>query len=224
MTPFPFSNMETYTITFGDVAENHTRMEQIGHKSDRGFTLNELQQAHGWFLNRGVTASLLELNSLVDIPTEPAYLLLIPNGLKALCNPDSFHLEQRQLEKDTKALMYGRVVNKHARHNLCFSDVGHEPNYEAGQGRVVSFDNVPILKHVRDVLSEIIPGEKLQAEGNYYYDVTKCGIGFHGDSERRKVIAIRTGASMSLHYQWYQDNNRIGTRGGITLNHGDMYS
>lgn len=27
-------------------------------------------------------------------------------------------------------------------------------------------------------------------EGNYYYDINKTGIGFHGDSERKKVIAI----------------------------------
>jgi hypothetical protein len=54
-----------------------------------------------------------------------------------------------------------------------------------------------LLKKVRETLPEII-GEKannLVAEGNYYYDISKCGIGFHGD-------AIRTGATLPLHFQY----------------------
>ena len=88
--------------------------------------------------------------------------------------------------------MYGRVVNKHARHNLCFGEAHQAPNYEEGMGTVYAFDEVPLLKKIRSQLGEII-GEKgvnLQAEGNYYYDVNKCGIGFHGDTERKKVIAF----------------------------------
>ena len=34
--------METYTITFGDVAENHAKMEQIGKLADNGFSLSDL--------------------------------------------------------------------------------------------------------------------------------------------------------------------------------------
>ena len=54
--------------------------------------------------------------------------------------------EQDVLEKDTQAFMYGRVVNKHARHNLCFSEEQQEPNYEEGKGRVYAFNEVPLLK------------------------------------------------------------------------------
>ena len=28
----------------------------------------------------------------------------------------------------------------------------------------------------------------LVAEANYYYDLEKCGIGYHGDAERRIVV------------------------------------
>lgn len=69
-------------------------------------------------------------------------------------------------------------------------------------------------------------GEKaqnLKGEGNYYYDVTKCGIGFHGDSERRKVIAIRLGASIPIHYQWFQRNLPTGNRMIFPLDDGDIY-
>ena len=43
----------------------------------------------------------------------------------------------------------------------------------------------------------------LEIEGNLYYDTSKCGIGFHGDSERKKVIACSLGKSRPIHWQWY---------------------
>ena len=61
---------------------------------------------------------------------------------------------------------------------------------------------MPITKIVMEKFVEYF-GEKagnLKGEGNYYYDVKTCGIGFHGDSERRKVVAIRLGASIPMHY------------------------
>ena len=43
--------------------------------------------------------------------------------------------------------------------------------------------------------------------------VVKNGIGFHGDAERKEVIAIRTGNHiMPLHYQWYFKSQRVGQR------------
>ena len=119
----------------------------------------------------------------------------------------------------------GRWVNKHARHNLCFADEEQDADFETGKGTVVSFKDMPLLEKVRKQLPEII-GEKarnLVAEGNQYYDSNFCGIGFHGDGERNLVIAIRLGASMPLHYQWYLRFNRIGKRAEFVLNDGDMY-
>jgi hypothetical protein len=45
-----------------------------------------------------------------------------------------------------------------------------------------------------------------------YYDNSKCGIGFHGDGERRKVIALRLGDSLPICYQWFKDGNPCGNR------------
>ena len=39
-------------------------------------------------------------------------------------------------------------------------------------------------------------GENLICEGNRYFDIKKCGIGWHGDSERKKVIGLRLGEKM----------------------------
>lgn len=62
----------------------------------------------------------------------------------------------------------------------------------------------------------------MKAEGNYYYDIAKCGIGFHGDSERKKVIALRLGASLPLQYRFYQ-GGAVGVRMKLMLHHSDLY-
>ena len=63
----------------------------------------------------------------------------------------------------------------------------------------------------------------MACEGNYYYDVSKCGIGFHGDGERKRVVGLRLGASIPLHYQWFHKSRPVGERSIIMLNHGDLY-
>lgn len=108
--------------------------------------------------------------------------------------------------------MYGRIVNKKARYNLCYGDECQEPDYQHAKGRVVAYEDVPLLKKMRERLCEVV-GQKannLVAEGNYYYDLSQCGIGFHGDAERKKVIAVRLGADCPLDYHWFYRNAPIG--------------
>jgi len=65
--------------------------------------------------------------------------------------------------------------------------------------------------------------EPLKGEANYYYDVDNCGIGYHGDAERRKVVAFRMGETMPIHFQWYQKSLPVGENVKIMLEDGDMY-
>ena len=125
----------------------------------------------------------------------------------------------------SKKFAYGKVMNKLARHNLCYADFAQEPDYESGRGRVVAYDSVPLLNRLRAGLREVLKekGDDLKCEGNRYYDVKKCGIGWHGDSERKRVVAFRAGASMRIGYQWYKEGERIGARFTETMHHGDMY-
>ena len=108
---------------------------------------------------------------------------------------------------------------------MCFGDESQEPNYEEKKGTIIGFDRVKLLKKLRDNLGEILgkQASNLEVEGNYYYDVKKCGIGFHGDSERKKVIAASLGASRPIHWQWYENSKPIGRRIKLQLNNGDMY-
>lgn len=228
------SSLKTFSLTFGDVAENHKGMQKIGNLSDEGFNLNNLINIKNVFESKGCKCELLNLHWLLDDEEiqrhNPAFILIIKNAVNALLDDENgrnlLFDEQDKLEKDTKAFMYGRVVNKHARHNLCFSELHQEPNYEEGRGRIYAFSEVEILNKIRLKLGEFI-GEKaldLQAEGNYYYDINKCGIGFHGDTERKKVIAIRLGATIPLCYKWYHNNKNISDLLTIAnIEHGDMY-
>ena len=224
--------MQTITITLGDQAENHRGMQKIGELSDEGFSYTDLKKAKKWFDEKKIDTEIIklheELQSIFEDTNEiipKAYILIARKGLGAIVNIAEFFNEQDALEKDTKAKMYGRVVNKTARHNLCFAEESQEPDYENGKGRIIAFNDVPLLKKFRKTLPKII-GEKaknLMAEGNYYYDITKCGIGFHGDSERKKVIAVRVGQTMPLHYQWYYENEELGPRIKLSIDDGDIY-
>ena len=221
----------TITITFGDQAENHVGMQKLGQMATQGFTLADIQQAKNLFEASGYVCEFIKLHKAIPNPAEKAAVLIVRGGADCLledwdANSDDMLFEQQLMEWDSKAKMYGKVVNKHARYNLCYGDVGQEPDYPNGLGRIIKFDGVPCTKIIRNKLPEYFGAKAadLVAEGNMYYDISRCGIGFHGDSERKKVIAVRLGASMPLHYQWFYRNNPVGSRIKLELNNGDLYA
>jgi hypothetical protein len=216
---------ETITLTFGDVAENHKGMQQIGNLSQNGFKLEDLQRVQKYFYDMKVNTTLYKLNIDEIKDAEDAYILIIKSGLQSLTNIHKFYEEQKDLNWDSKAKMYGRVVNKTARHNLCFSDFSQTADYENSKGTIVDINTTQMLKDVKNKLESILGecGIGLQVEGNRYYDVKKCGIGFHGDTERKKVLGIRLGADFSLVYRWFQNSMPVGEPIKFTLCNGDIY-
>jgi hypothetical protein len=225
----------TITITFGDMAENHVGMEQIGElgEAGSGFTYDDLCEIKEYSESQGFNISLHDLNELGDAPDESdkAYLLIFHEGAKCLLEyygqytMEDLYAEQMAMPVDKHAYMYGRVVNKKARWNLCFDEESIEPDYENKKGRIVGKSDIPVLNELYEIIENQI-GEKasnLKGEGNYYYDPSRCGIGFHGDSERRKVIGVRIGQTMPLCYQWYHNRERIGTKITFNIDGGDIY-
>jgi len=239
------------TITFGEIAENHAGMQKIGTElpsgaasggAEAGFSFDELQRIGKQLNDSGLcVCEFIALNTpniLASVQDEEvrkkslatdAGILILRNGVNAVLGradgADSLFTEQAKLPVDTKALMRGRVVNKQARYNLCFSDFAQDPDYAQGRGRVINFSAVPITSELRDRLPAFLgaKADGLQGEGNYYYDVRKCGIGFHGDGERQIVIGTRLGAKFPLEYQWFYAGTPIGDRIRVELNHGDIY-
>lgn len=214
--------MSTITITFGEQAENHVGMQKIGEKAEEGFSVQELKEAME-ILSDSTYCELIDL-SIPEFKGEAA-VLVIRDGVRLFVDREDLWKELTELPVDKKAKMWGRVVNKTARHNVCFSDFDQNPDYESGKGTVISWDRVPNLSCIRDELPGFL-GKKalnLKAEGNYYYDSKKCGIGWHGDSERTRVVALRLGVPLPLYFRWYMKSEPISDRIRIDLNDGDMY-
>eukprot|EP00940_MAST-03C_sp_MAST-3C-sp2_P001638 g1638.t1 len=232
---FRIPRHETISLTFGDRAENHAGMQCIGDLAESGFTYEELQKMNAKWIEAGAKTELISLHERLpseDLRSDRAHrsgVLIIRNGLAHLLKKeraaDDLWREQRRLDFDKKALFRGKVKNKRARWNLCFAERKQEPDYAQGKGRIVAFDDCAHLKELRGSLASAF-GEKaanLYAELNMYYDVTKCGIGFHGDSERKIVICARIGASMPMDFQWFLRFRPVGERCSFVLNHGDVY-
>ena len=229
------------TLTYSYTVENHVGMEILGdHSKGKGKTFDELLGCRKIIKERYPEAECY-VNLLNDYLPEDkncenlAGVLIFKDGVNHILNKigktsvDLFN-EHDVLEKDTKYFDTRRqkVLNKHARHNLCFKDEDQEPDYENKKGTVVSFNRLPLTKYVREEF-EFIFGEKdLNCEGNYYYDLLKTGIGFHGDSERLDVYGARIGednkSGFPLHFQWYQNRQRVGERCIFDLKNGDIYS
>lgn len=211
--------MSAISITFGERVENHHGMQMVGSLAESGFTIEELKNIQEKFGGELIMISdVLPENERIE---NEAAILIIKNFFDA----ESLLKEQIGLDYDTKAKMRGKVVNKRARYNLCFCDFSQQPDYDNGMGRILNFKDLPILDSIRNKISQNF-GEKanlLNAESNLYYDIKKCGIGFHGDSERRIVICLRIGERMGLHYQWYQNSERKFGRVDLKLENGDMY-
>ncbi|CAI2358303.1 Hypothetical protein MVR_LOCUS8 [uncultured virus] len=221
--------LQTFTLTFGDQAENNVGMVKIGTMADHGFDLDDFNSAKDYFTTRGIDTTIHDLSAAIKDThpnVSPAYLLIAKKGLSSIVDSEAFYQEQLALPKDTLAKSRGKVVNKRARYNLCFDDTATVANYEEGQGTIIAYDTVPLMNTTRQALP-LIFGPKatnLKCEGNYYYDVSKCGIGFHGDAERKLVIGVRVGASMPLRYRWFHDCKPISEPIDFMLEDGDMYA
>lgn len=225
-------NISTITITFGDVAENHVRMQKLGTLAKEGFSIEELNVIMKKFTEAGCDCELVHLPFVATDGVKKdfsAAVLVIRNGVDALLNNNGgnskdMFAELSKLNWDKKAKMKGKVVNKHARWNLCFDKESQEPDYAVGKGRIIPYKDVPLTKIAKDRLKDFIDkGENLVAEGNLYYNVNKCYIGAHGDGERRMVVGLRLGATFPLHFQWYLQGSPVGLKKTIQLSNGDLY-
>ena len=223
---------ETITITFSEAVENHKGMEIIGEKALEGFSCADLQTYKITFEKMGVVCEYCDLvpyldQDVLDVPFEgDAAILILRNVLPAFkIDAKALWQEIWGLDWDEKAFMYGKVVNKNARHNLCFADFDRAPDYEEGKGTVVSFEALPLLSICREMLQQHLGDKatKLYAEGNLYYDHKKCFIGWHGDTERRKVVALRLGEAFPLYFRWYYRSNTAGNIARFMINGGDLY-
>lgn len=225
---------ETISLTFSSSVENHKGMEIIGNQLAEGMTAKECYELASRFPN---CSEVIKLNDLLNeeilkepgVPLEEAVVLIFRNGVENVLGLDAEELykEQTKLEYDKKMYAYGKIMNKKARHNLCFADFSQSSDFENKKGTVVDFkdEKVKLTKALRDGISEKIGGKctNLFAEGNRYYDLRKTYIGLHGDTERKLVLCVRLGATFPIYFQWYHKSKPVSEPLKIDVNGGDIY-
>jgi hypothetical protein len=213
------------TLTFGDCAENHVGMQQLGMMANNGFTYKDMKEIRKLFPDKEVVVCKLHrmMENINQTPNMKAYLFVIKNALNKEQHDKLFN-EMVALDWDKKAFMKGRVVNKVARYNLCFDTFNQNPDYETGKGRVVRIKDCPELSRLYNKINNVECCKDMKVEGNYYYDLCKCYINFHGDSERKKVIGVRLGdKAFPIHYRWYKNFEPVSEIFSYELEPGDIY-
>jgi len=218
------------TVTWSKVTENGPGMDKNGHMAEHGFFDEELVEAQKNFKSKGAETTLINLNDGLSEGTKhhKNASVLVVDAAAVKCfdiDPKLVREELFNLPWDGKKLMRGKVKTAQARRNLCFGAEYQAPDIANGKGTIIAWSQLPLLSRIRDQLANYLgcKAEDLHAEGNLYHH-NKAGIGFHGDGERRIVIAMRFGEPLRLHYQAYRRFEPIGERISIdTLKEGDLY-
>ena len=208
-------------LTFGDAGENHIGNQMLGEKGEigSGLTIEDLNLLKVYFESLGFVCELIDLGCILDkVAKEGKTGEIMDWGF-----PAGVLIIRRFIEKETRLKLYEelkvipwdrkywdtrrkKVLNKNARANLVFVDgFQQEPDYENKKGRVVDSLKLETLRSVKTSLMTAIDAglseggsttKSIQyiCEGNRYYDLKKCGIGFHGDKERTRVICLSLGS------------------------------
>lgn len=232
-------------LTWGDAGENHVGMELVGEMRERGtgFTFEDLKSIAAVGAKAGLRAEVhsfgcngtLSVEGEEPVDSNAGVLIirsLVKGELLAKCAQELNALEWDSKYWDRRRQ---RVLNKRARTNLMFQHgVSQEPQYEKGKGRIVDLDTLEGVRVAENLISGLVKkglekgGETewvpLVCEGNNYYDLGKTGIGFHGDSERTRVICLSVGAQdYPMRWQWFLKGKVIGPPIDVRLNSGDVY-
>lgn len=234
MAFLPKRAVVTITATFSHNVENY--QGDVGKSTGRttdGLTMDDLrgiQAVHG--------GELVDLHALIpdDVEekktTEEAGLLIIPNFVSR-ADADAILEELEKLEYDTKAWSARLGVHERkARQNLCLTEETKKGDVEKKEGSTVSFSDLPCMAALRKRVEGLHPSlAGVFAELNRYHR-KGAGIGFHGDKERKEVIAFRLGRARCLKYAWfgrYPDAEGVKHTGRISpmwsrmLEHGTLY-
>ena len=223
---------DVYTLTFGDAGENNVGMEILGSVGEvgSGFNENDLKKYKAVFEKIGCKCELVKLNDFMgesySDEVDDAFVLVIRNGVVAFdASSECMKKEMRSFEWDKKYKdrRRNKVLNKLARWNVMFGEEDRGSDYEGGKGTIKKYFGE--IKKVKNGLIKMLKakGEGMVCEGNMYYDSKKCGIGWHGDSERKKVVGLRIGGSMVLKFRWFHKHKGVGKSFEVMLNDGDMY-
>ena len=226
----------TWSLTIGNGGENHTGMEFLGNlrKKGNGWTVERLIKAKNILENIfEKKVDIYNLNEIclkgIVIPEKcekpkDGYLMVVRNFLSENIH-ENFKRELSSYKWDRKYFdtRRGKVLNKHARANVCYGKIGRVADYENKKGTIIGFEESPLVEHLLKVVEILMNDENLIVEGNQYDDVNKNGIGPHGDTERVCVACLRVGASMPMKFGMFWNSKLRGTPFETVIKGGDLY-
>ena len=225
----------TWSLTVGNGGENHTGMEFLGNlrKKGQGWDVDRLLYAKD--ILESIFDKNVELFNLneeclqgVNIPKgskpKDAYLMVVRNFLSENVHKNMIK-ELGSYEWDRKYWDTRRqkVLNKLARANVCYGKEGRAANYAEGKGTIIGFDKSPLVGNLLKVVEILMQDKGLIVEGNQYDNVSKNGIGPHGDTERVCVSCLRIGESMPMKFGMFWNCKLRGKPFETVINGGDLY-
>jgi hypothetical protein len=211
----------------------------LGKIAKRGFSSDQLRKLCASLTSQGIGASIVDLRAEAVARGAPAswvermdeaVVLVIRDGANVLTDDpemaDKMLREHEGLEYDKTTVMYRKVCVARSRRNLHFADEGRPEDMANGRNTVVAWTSVPANARCHRVLTELLgTTDVTSAVANHYPDPAKCGIGWHGDAERRQTIMVRLGAGSNtrpIHFLWCGDGAKIASPITIDLQHGDV--
>ena len=225
----------TWSLTIGNGGENHTGMEFLGNlrKKGQGWDLDRLLYAKDVLENIfDKQVDLYNLNKEclegVTIPEaskpKDAYLMVVRGFLTNRVHKNMIkELGSYKWDRKYWDTRRQKVLNKLARANVCYGKEGRAANYAEGKGTIIGFDQSPLVGNLLQVIEILMKDEGLIVEGNQYDDVSKNGIGPHGDTERVCVACLRVGASMPMKFGMFWNCLMRGKSFETVINGGDLY-
>jgi hypothetical protein len=229
-------------VTCGEQSENHVGMEMNGDGlAENGYSIKNLRKIKEKFLSLGGKIEWVKLGDGLDEEdredADAAVVVIFRNGVDVLLKNAGSDKDSKDVFKELTSFEWDKkfwdtrrktILNKHARFNVCFGEEGRDADFEEKKGTIIGYDTCPLLKIWKNELEKLCDEEEnsLEGEGNLYYDVQKTGIGFHGDGERKKVVAgnfCDEGVVREINWVWFEGSKPLGKRTKIFLNGGDMY-
>ena len=225
----------TWSLTVGNGGENHTGMEFLGNLRKKGQGWDVARLLYAKDILESIFDKNVELFNLneeclqgVNIPKgskpKDAYLMVVRNFLSENVHKNMIK-ELGSYEWDRKYWDTRRqkVLNKLARANVCYGKEGRAANYAEGKGTIIGFDQSPLVGNLLKVVEILMQDNGLIVEGNQYDNVSKNGIGPHGDTERVCVSCLRVGESMPMKFGMFWNCKLRGKPFETVINGGDLY-
>lgn len=219
-----------YSVLFCDCARsedpNAKSNKPTGVMAAEGFSPMWLRErAAAINTDTRFTAEIVELTPHCAYTCEEACVLVVRSNSETTADACLREVEATSFDTFTSAR--GKVLNAHSRHLVFLGQEGRAPDPASGEHTVLAWSDVSAIDRPRQELAELLGGlpEVTSGCALKYPDIQKCGISWHGDSERRQTIVYRVGSSSSerpLCFQWYLQGETVGPVVRVHLEHGDF--